>query len=134
MKSRRVWIVPSMVLALGFALLLVLTPTLSSAEEATEQKQTRWENQAEETFGIGMGLGRKLMTQEEWREHQRKMKTMTVEEHKQYRKEIHTQMVERAKERGITMPETSGPGSTADRPMRGGSGKGGRGGGGGRGR
>lgn len=86
------------------------TQERKATEERTQKRaQTRWETQAEKTFGLGRGLGPKLMTQEEWAEHHRKMRAMTAEERKKYRNEVHQQMMERAKERGITLPETPGP-------------------------
>ena len=50
----------------------------------------RWGQDAEKEFGLGRGLGPKLMTEEEWKEHHEKMR-------------------ERAKERGIAMPAEPGP-------------------------
>jgi len=44
------------------------------------------------------------MTEEEWKEHQTKMRSLTGEERERYRQEIHDKMAERAKEKGITMP------------------------------
>ena len=44
------------------------------------------------------------MTEEEWKEHQGKMRSLTGEERERYRQEVHDKMVERAKEKGITMP------------------------------
>lgn len=76
--------------------------TVGAAEE-------QWEQQAEETFQLGRGMGRQLMTQEEWLEHRQKMQSLSPEERERYRQEWHKKMVERAQERGITMPETPGP-------------------------
>jgi hypothetical protein len=44
------------------------------------------------------------MTEEEWKEHQKKMRSLTGEERERYRQEVHDKMVQRAKEKGITMP------------------------------
>jgi hypothetical protein len=71
--------------------------------------QGRWDQQAEENFWLGRGMGSRLMTQEEWREHQQKMQGMTAEERQRYREEWHQKMFERARERGIKTPETPGP-------------------------
>lgn len=82
--------------------------------QQTEQQAGTWDRQAEQTFGLGRGLGRQLMTQAEWREHQQKMRTMTAQEREQYRLETHARMQERAKERGIMLPDTPmGPRSGA---------------------
>jgi hypothetical protein len=54
-------------------------------------------------------MGAKLMTEEEWKEHQQKMRTLTGEERERYRRETHEKMLERAKERGIAMPAAPGP-------------------------
>ena len=70
----------------------------------------RWDQEAEQSFRMGRGMGRQLMTQEEWQEHQKKMRSMTSEERSRYREETHKQMMERAKEKGITIPDTPGPG------------------------
>jgi hypothetical protein len=69
----------------------------------------RWDERAEQTFGPGRAVGRKLMTQEEWVEHRQKMQSLNPNERERYRAEWHTKMVERARERGITLPETPGP-------------------------
>ena len=71
--------------------------------------QNRWDDEAERQFGLGRGMGRQLMTQEEWAEHRQKMQSLNPEERERYRQEWHTKMVERAHERGITMPATPGP-------------------------
>jgi hypothetical protein len=70
----------------------------------------RWDQDAEKTFRMGRGTGRKLMTEEEWKEHREKMRGMSAEERTRYRNEVHQQMMERAKEKGVTIPETPGPG------------------------
>lgn len=75
---------------------------------------------AEKEFSLGPGMARKLMTEEEWKEHQAKMRTLSGAERDAYRREVHEKMVARAKERGIEMPATPGPGP---RPGRGPSGK-----------
>ncbi len=125
MKENRFWAILMAVLVLGSVLLL--PPPAVSAEEdsgAQAQEETRWENRAEKSLGLGPGLARQLMTEEEWREHHRKMQTMTSEEREQYRKEVHQQMVERAKEKGVEIP---------DKPRRTDGDRGGKGMGGGRG-
>jgi hypothetical protein len=59
---------------------------------------------------MGRGMGPKLMTEDEWKEHHEKMRTMTGAEREAYRNEMHQKMVERAKEKGITLPaEPKGP-------------------------
>lgn len=74
-----------------------------------EADEAKWEEQAEKSFGVGRGVGKKLMTKEEWREHQRKMQSMTPEEKEAYREEVHQSLKERAKEKGITIPDEPGP-------------------------
>lgn len=78
----------------------------------------RWGKDAEKAFGMGRGMGAKLMTEEEWKEHQTKMRTMTPEERQKYREETHAKMVERAKEKGISLPETPGPRGPKGGPAR----------------
>ena len=68
------------------------------------KKGPRWGQQAEKDFRLGRGLGAQLMTEEEWKEHQKKMRSLTGEERERYRQEVHDKMVQRAKEKGITMP------------------------------
>jgi hypothetical protein len=63
-----------------------------------------WQQEAEQTFRMGRGLAPQLMTEEEWREHQQKMRTMTGEERERYRNEVHQRMMERAQERGMALP------------------------------
>lgn len=69
----------------------------------------RWDQDAEESFHLGRGVGPRLMTEEEWREHQQKMRTMTAEERERYRTEVHQRMMERARERGVEIPPMTGP-------------------------
>ena len=69
----------------------------------------RWGQQAEKELKLGRGMGPKLMTEDEWKEHHQKMQTLKGEERERYRKETHDKMRERAKERGIAMPAEPGP-------------------------
>ena len=129
------------VLVFTALLAMAAPPVTGMAQDTTgsppvrERVQGRWEQQAEQAFGLGRGQGRQLMTQDEWQEHQRKMQSMTAVERERYRQEVHQRMVERAKERGIGIQETPGPRGPMGGPgMTGGSGMGGRGSGGRRGR
>ncbi len=88
---------------------LVVLPFCLWSPIAQAQAPSQWEQQAEEQFWLGRGMGRRLMTEQEWQEHRQKMQTMTPEERQKYREEWHKKMVERAQERGITIPETPGP-------------------------
>lgn len=135
MRSTDILQVKPIIIAIGLCSLITCfggpvqaqsTQEQKAVEERTrEQARTNWEEQAEKNLGLGKGLGRQLMTEEEWREHHRKMQSMNAEEREQYRKEVHQKMMERARERGITIPETPGPRG----PMKGGGmGGGGRGG------
>jgi hypothetical protein len=47
------------------------------------------------------------MTEEEWKEHQRKMRSLTGEERERYRQEVHDKMVKRPKDKGMTRPAAS---------------------------
>jgi len=49
------------------------------------KKGPRWGQQAEKEFRLGRGLGAQLVTEEEWKEHQRKMGSLTGEERERYR-------------------------------------------------
>jgi 1,2-phenylacetyl-CoA epoxidase catalytic subunit len=90
----------------------VMTPS-SYPTTIARAAQNNWANEAEQTFHLGRGAGRQLMTQEEWREHQQKMKSMSRSEKEKYRAEWHEKMRERAREKGITLPETPRPGRGA---------------------
>lgn len=85
--------------------------------KAARAAQSSWDSEAEQTFRLRRGVGRQLMTQEEWREHQQKMKSMSQSEREKYRQEWHNKMTERAHEKGITLPDTprrgkgAGPGN-----------------------
>lgn len=92
------------VIVLGFVFLSTFA-FAQSQEQAQQKMQSSWEEQVENSFGLDRGLGRLLMSQEEWQEHHRAMQQMTVEEREQYRQEIHSKLTERAKERGITFPD-----------------------------
>ena len=75
-----------------------------------------WGPRAEKEFHLGRGMGPKLMTEEEWKEHQEKMRSLKGAERDAYRRETHDKMMARAKERGIEMPATPGPGPNAGGP------------------
>ena len=75
-----------------------------------------WGSEAEKQFRLGRGMGPKLMTEEEWKEHQEKMRTLNATDREAYRREMHEKMVARAKERGIEMPAMPGRGSRAGGP------------------
>jgi hypothetical protein len=79
------------------------TRALAQGGAAPSQRgqQPRWGEQAENEFRLGRGLGPQLMTEEEWKEHQAKMRSMTSREREDYRREVHEKMVERAKDKGI---------------------------------
>ncbi len=114
MRSKGMFFVKPMIIGIGLCSLVAYSGTPAQAQTqgqktVQEQAQTRWEEQAEKNLGLGRGLGKRLMTEEEWREHHRKMQSMSATEREQYRKEVHQLMMERAKERGITVPETPGP-------------------------
>lgn len=94
------------------------------ADEEAEESESGWETRAEKSFGIGHGLGRKLMTEDEWKEHQQKMRTMTSEEKIEYRRKVHEELRERAAEKGIKMPEKPMRSHEMDRPSKKGMGKG----------
>ncbi len=89
-----------LIIAAFLALPLSLPFTVGANDEE------KWEQQVEESFYLGRGMGRQLMTQEEWLEHREKMRTLSPEECEGYRLEWHKRMMGRARERGITMPET----------------------------
>ncbi len=88
---------------------LVVLPFAFSVSAVGAQAEPQWQQQAEKSFYLGRGMGRQLMTEQEWQEHHQKMQSMSPEERQKYREEWHEKMVERARERGITMPETPGP-------------------------
>lgn len=80
-------------------------------------------------FAAEQVYGSQLMTQQERMEHRTKMQSMnTMEEREQYRMEHHMKMQERAKEQGVTLPDSPpmGTGMGSGRGMGGGQG-GGRG-------
>lgn len=121
---------------LGLALALPsIAPTQGRWAGQGPEMRGQWDERADQTFGLGRGVGRQLMTQEEWVEHRQKMQSLNPDERDRYRAEWHTKMVERARERGITLPETPGPsrGPGGGWGMGPGNGMGWRGQGGGRG-
>lgn len=94
---------------IGVCTLAALLVLPFSVSPVGAQAEPQWQQQAEESFYLGRGMGRQLMTEQEWQEHRQKMQSMTPDERQKYREEWHKKMVERARERGITMPETPGP-------------------------
>jgi hypothetical protein len=111
--------------AILFALGLSVVPTLAQEGSVVRIAQSNWEREAENTFRLRRGTGRRLMTQEEWRNHQRKMKRLNEQERERYREQWHEKMRERAREKNIKMPDRPGP--PAGRGPVGGGGPGGSG-------
>jgi hypothetical protein len=95
---------------------ILLAAGRAAAQSAPPRQGDGWGPNAEKEFRLGAGMGPKLMTEEEWKEHQAKMRTLKGPERDAYRREMHDKMVARAKERGIDMPAMPGPGP---RPGRG---------------
>ena len=83
----------------------------AAAQGGPPAGRPRWAQDAEKEFRLGRGMGPRLMTEEEWKEHQAKMRTLKGPELEAYRREMHEKMLARAKERGIEM----GPGRTPAR-------------------
>jgi hypothetical protein len=82
----------------------------AAAQSGPPRKGGGWGANAEKQFYLGAGMGPKLMTEDEWKEHQAKMRTLKGPEREAYRRETHEKMAARAKERGIDMPAMPGPG------------------------
>ena len=97
---------------------ILAAATGASAQNASPRRGG-WGPHAEKEFRLGAGMGPKLMTEEEWKEHQAKMRTLKPAEREAYRREMHEKMVARAKERGIDMPAKPGPGGRPGRGPRG---------------
>ncbi|MGE5302435.1 MAG: hypothetical protein ACM3TN_03845 [Alphaproteobacteria bacterium] len=108
-----------------FTLGLNVVPALAQESSVVLVAQSNWEREAEETFRLGHGTGRRLMTQEEWRQHQREMKRLNGQERERYREQWHEKMMKRAREKNIKMPDSPGP--PAGRGPAGGGGPGGGG-------
>jgi hypothetical protein len=81
----------------------------AAAQNPSPRKGGGWGANAEKEFRLGAGMGPRLMTEEEWKEHQAKMRTLKGSELDAYRRETHDKMVARAKERGIDMGSGRGP-------------------------
>lgn len=96
-------------LAVLFTLALNVGPVAVQEKNIVRAAQSNWEREAEETFRLGRGTGRRLMTQEEWRNHQRDMKRLNEKERERYREQWHEKMMERAREKNIKMPDSPGP-------------------------
>ena len=93
---------------LGASLLALAGP--ATAQNPPPPKGGGWGANAEKEFRLGRGMGPRLMTEEEWKEHQAKMRSLKGPELDAYRREMHDKMVARAKERGIEMTPPPGRG------------------------
>ncbi len=101
----------AVVALLGLALALPrVAPTQGRWEGRGPEGWRQWEEGSERAYGPGYGVGRELMTKEEWLEHRDKMRTLGPDERERYREEWHKKMVERAREKGITLPDKPGRG------------------------
>ena len=94
----------------GLATGIIGLASRAQAQGPPPGRGPRWAEQAEKDFRLGRGMGPKLMTEDEWKEHHEKMGTLKGEERERYRREVHEKMMGRAKERGIASP----PGAGAD--------------------
>jgi hypothetical protein len=112
---------PAVVMALTLAFLLP-SGFVMAANQATERERTQLQEQAQEQEHI---YGSQMMTEQEREEfHARMRAAKTNEEREQIRMEHHKRMTERAKERGLSMPETPPPrGGGMGGGMGGGKGK-----------
>jgi hypothetical protein len=93
---------------IGTSVLAVAGPV--AAQNPPPRKGGGWGVNAEKEFRLGPGMGPKLMTEEEWKEHQAKMRTLKGPELDAYRRETHDKMVARAKDRGIEVGPPPGRG------------------------
>jgi hypothetical protein len=95
----------------AFASLLItgIVGLSSSAVGQGPGGRPRWGQDVEKEFRLGPGLGPRLMTEEEWKEHQEKLRTLKGAELDAYRREVHEKMVARARERGIEIRPGRGP-------------------------
>lgn len=86
-------------------MILLLAGALSSGALAADAADAPSKPQAQETI-----YGSQLMTPEERAAHRKTMRGMkTAEEREAFRAEHHRLMQERAKERGVTLPDTPPP-------------------------
>ncbi|MFH1674241.1 MAG: hypothetical protein ABIF87_12560 [Pseudomonadota bacterium] len=95
--------------------LMVVLLFLSGLAIAAEQEQSQALEQEQEQM-----FGSQLMTSEERMEYHNKMRNLkTQEEREAFRLEHHKTMMERAKEKGVTLPETPPAGGRATCPKGG---------------
>jgi len=97
------------VIGLAAAASLVAARGFAQGPPAGKGPGPRWDQDAEQSFHMGRGMGRRLMTEDEWKEHRAKMRGMTAEDRSRYREAMHKRMMERAKEKGVTVPDSPGP-------------------------
>ena len=64
----------------------------------------RWDQVAEQAFGLVEGLGRRLLTEEEWEVHRQVLESLLGPRQDLYRDEVHQVMMDRAKRREILAP------------------------------
>lgn len=80
----------------------------SGRDGAGELEYTAWEQQAELAFGLIPGMGKELLTEEQWQEHLERMKGMSKAERQEYRTEMHIELMEEAQAEGFPMPQMPG--------------------------
>jgi hypothetical protein len=89
-------------LILAGALILLGAAVVSGAQEQTRSKDTL--QQQEDVYGWQM------MSEQERHEHQQQMREMKTEpEREAFRKQHHEKMQERARQQGLTLPDSPGP-------------------------
>ena len=90
------------VLILAGALILLGAAVVSGAQEQARSKDTL--QQQEDVYGWQM------MSEQERHEHQQQMREMKTEpEREAFRKQHHEKMQERARQQGLTLPDSPGP-------------------------
>ena len=96
----------AMIIFLSCALLLP-SGSVMAANQATERERIQTQEQEKQQEQI---YGNQLMTEQEREEYRARMRAAkTYEEQEQIRLEHHNRMTERAKEQGLSLPETPPP-------------------------
>lgn len=80
----------------------------SGRDGAGEMEYMAWEKQAELAFGLSPGMGKELLTEEQWQEHLERMQGMSKAERQEYRTEIHIELMKEAQAQGLPMPQMPG--------------------------
>lgn len=86
-----------------FGMAEAFTPDKEVKKPWEADKKSNWEKDAESAFGLSKGLGKRLMSEGEWREHRHRMQLMSENEKKRYQGTVKQDILKKGRDSGIPL-------------------------------